>query len=53
MLVVGLLPVAMGMCTVTVRRLGITDISTTVLTTMLAALAPDTQLSGARSQKSD
>jgi uncharacterized membrane protein YoaK (UPF0700 family) len=45
-LIVGLLAVAMGMRTVSVRRLGISDISTTVLTTMLAALATDTQLPG-------
>jgi uncharacterized membrane protein YoaK (UPF0700 family) len=46
-MIVGLLAVAMGMRTVNVRRLGISDISTTVLTTMLAALATDTQLPGA------
>ena len=45
--VVGLLAVAMGMRTATVRRLGITDVSTTVLTSTLAGLAADTLLSGA------
>lgn len=38
---VGLLAVAMGMRTVTVRRLGISDISTTVLTSTLGGLAID------------
>jgi uncharacterized membrane protein YoaK (UPF0700 family) len=41
LLVVGLLAVAMGMRTITVRRLGIADVSTTVLTSTLAALASD------------
>jgi uncharacterized membrane protein YoaK (UPF0700 family) len=45
--IVGLLAVAMGMRTATVRRLGVSDVSTTVLTTTLAALATDTQLRGA------
>jgi uncharacterized membrane protein YoaK (UPF0700 family) len=40
-MIVGVLAVAMGMRTVTVRRLGITDSSTTVLTTMLAASGAD------------
>jgi uncharacterized membrane protein YoaK (UPF0700 family) len=44
--IVGLLAVAMGMRTVTVRRLGISDVSTTVLTSTLAALATETQLPG-------
>jgi uncharacterized membrane protein YoaK (UPF0700 family) len=47
LVVVGLLAVAMGMRTLTVRRLGIADVSTTVLTSTLAALAADTLLSGA------
>jgi uncharacterized membrane protein YoaK (UPF0700 family) len=42
--IVASLAVAMGMRTVTVRRLGISDVSTTVLTSTLAALAMDTQL---------
>jgi uncharacterized membrane protein YoaK (UPF0700 family) len=46
-MIVGLLAAAMGMRTVTVRQLGISNVSTTVLTTMLAALATDTQLPGA------
>jgi uncharacterized membrane protein YoaK (UPF0700 family) len=41
---VGLLAVAMGMRTVTVRRLGISDISTTVLTSTLGGLAMDVYL---------
>ena len=47
LVVVGLLAVAMGMRTATVRRLGIADVSTTVLTSTLAGLAADTLLSGA------
>ena len=47
MLIVGLLAVAMGMRTVTVRRLGISDVSTTVLTSTLAGLASDTLFRGA------
>ena len=47
MLIVGLLAVAMGMRTVTVRRLGISDVSTTVLTSTLASLASDTLFRGA------
>src|SRR5712691_1093390 len=47
LIVVGLLAVAMGMRTVTVRRLGIADVSTTVLTSTLAGLAADTLLRGA------
>jgi uncharacterized membrane protein YoaK (UPF0700 family) len=47
LVVVGLLAVAMGMRTVTVRRLGISDVSTTVLTSTLAGLAADTLLRGA------
>src|SRR5438067_7785412 len=39
LVVVGLLAVAMGMRTATVRRLGVTDVSTTVLTSTLAGLA--------------
>src|SRR5438105_14423907 len=38
-IIVGVLAAAMGMRTVTVRRLGISDISTKVVTTMVAALA--------------
>jgi uncharacterized membrane protein YoaK (UPF0700 family) len=45
-LVLSLLAVAMGARTATVRRIGITDFSTTVVTTLLAALASDTQLGG-------
>jgi uncharacterized membrane protein YoaK (UPF0700 family) len=45
--VVGLLALAMGSRTVTVRRLGISDVSTTVLTSTLAALATETQIPGA------
>ncbi len=41
---VALLAVAMGMRTVTVRRLGISEISTTVLTTTLGGLAMDVYL---------
>jgi uncharacterized membrane protein YoaK (UPF0700 family) len=44
--VVGLLALAMGSRTVTVRRLGISDVSTTVLTSTLAALAAETQIPG-------
>jgi uncharacterized membrane protein YoaK (UPF0700 family) len=44
--IVALLAVAMGMRTATVRRLGISDVSTTVLTTTLAALATDIHLPG-------
>jgi uncharacterized membrane protein YoaK (UPF0700 family) len=47
LLIVGLLAVAMGMRTVTVRRLGVSDVSTTVLTSTLAGLAADTLLRGA------
>jgi uncharacterized membrane protein YoaK (UPF0700 family) len=47
LVIVGLLAVAMGMRTVTVRRLGISDVSTTVLTSTLAGLASDTLLRGA------
>lgn len=47
LVVVGLLAVAMGSRTLTVRRLGIADVSTTVLTSTLAGLAADTLLSGA------
>jgi uncharacterized membrane protein YoaK (UPF0700 family) len=47
LVVVGMLAVAMGMRTVTVRRLGIADVSTTVLTSTLAGLAADVLLSGA------
>jgi len=47
LIIVGLLAVAMGMRTVTVRRLGISDVSTTVLTSTLAGLASDTLLRGA------
>jgi uncharacterized membrane protein YoaK (UPF0700 family) len=47
LVVVGLLAVAMGMRTATVRRLGIADVSTTVLTSTLAGLAAETLLSGA------
>jgi uncharacterized membrane protein YoaK (UPF0700 family) len=47
LLVVGLLAVAMGMRIVTVRRLGVSDVSTTVLTSTLAGLAADALLSGA------
>jgi uncharacterized membrane protein YoaK (UPF0700 family) len=47
MVVVGLLAVAMGMRIVTVRRLGISDVSTTVVTSTLAGLAADVLLSGA------
>jgi uncharacterized membrane protein YoaK (UPF0700 family) len=47
MAIVGLLAVAMGMRTVTVRRLGIADVSTTVLTSTLASLASDTLFRGA------
>jgi uncharacterized membrane protein YoaK (UPF0700 family) len=36
----------MGMRTATVRRLGVPDITTTVLTTILAALAADSSLAG-------
>jgi uncharacterized membrane protein YoaK (UPF0700 family) len=46
LLVVGLLAVAMGMRIVTVRRLGITDVSTTVVTSTLAGLAADALLAG-------
>jgi uncharacterized membrane protein YoaK (UPF0700 family) len=47
LVIVGLLAVAMGMRTVTVRRLGISDVSTTVLTSTLAGLAADTLMRGA------
>jgi uncharacterized membrane protein YoaK (UPF0700 family) len=47
LVIVGLLAVAMGMRTVTVRRVGISDVSTTVLTSTLAGLASDTLLRGA------
>ena len=47
LLVVGLLAVAMGMRIVTVRRLGVSDVSTTVLTSTLAGLAADALFSGA------
>lgn len=47
LIVVGLLAVAMGMRTATVRRLGISDVSTTVLTSTLAGLAADALFSGA------
>jgi uncharacterized membrane protein YoaK (UPF0700 family) len=46
LLVVALLAVAMGMRTVTVRRLGIADVSTTVLTSTLAGLAADALVHG-------
>jgi uncharacterized membrane protein YoaK (UPF0700 family) len=49
--VVGLLAVAMGMRIVTVRRLGVSDISTTVLTSTLAELAADALLLGAPFRK--
>ena len=41
------LAIAMGMRTVTVRRLGIADVSTTVLTSTLAGLAADALFTGA------
>jgi uncharacterized membrane protein YoaK (UPF0700 family) len=44
--VVGLLGAAMGLQTATVRRLGIPDITTTVLTMTLAGLAADSSLAG-------
>jgi uncharacterized membrane protein YoaK (UPF0700 family) len=47
LVIVGLLAVAMGMRTVTVRRVGISDVSTTVLTSTLAGIASDTLLRGA------
>jgi uncharacterized membrane protein YoaK (UPF0700 family) len=47
LLVVGLLAVAMGMRIVTVRRLGVADVSTTVLTSTLAELAANALLMGA------
>jgi uncharacterized membrane protein YoaK (UPF0700 family) len=46
LLVVALLAVAMGMRTVTVRRLGIADVSTTVITSTLAGLAADALMHG-------
>jgi uncharacterized membrane protein YoaK (UPF0700 family) len=45
--IVGVLAVAMGMRIVSVRRLGVADVSTTVITSTLAALAADALLSGA------
>ena len=44
--IVGFLALAMGLRTATVRRLGIPDLTTTVLTLTLAGLAADTQLPG-------
>jgi uncharacterized membrane protein YoaK (UPF0700 family) len=46
LVVVGMLAIAIGMRTVTVRRLGIADVSTIVLTSTLAGLAADALLSG-------
>jgi uncharacterized membrane protein YoaK (UPF0700 family) len=44
--VIVLTAVAMGLRTATVRRLGVVDITTTVLTSTLAALAADSSLGG-------
>jgi uncharacterized membrane protein YoaK (UPF0700 family) len=46
LVIVGLLALGMGMRTATVRRLGIADVSTTVLTSTLAGLAADTLMLG-------
>jgi uncharacterized membrane protein YoaK (UPF0700 family) len=44
--IVGLLALAMGLRTATVRRIAIPDLTTTVLTVTLAGLAADTQVPG-------
>jgi uncharacterized membrane protein YoaK (UPF0700 family) len=44
--IVGVLALAMGLRTATVRRISIPDLTTTVLTLMLTGLAADTQLPG-------
>jgi uncharacterized membrane protein YoaK (UPF0700 family) len=45
-LIIGLLAFAMGLRNATVRRLKVTDLSTTVLTMTLTGLAADSQLAG-------
>jgi uncharacterized membrane protein YoaK (UPF0700 family) len=45
-LVIGLLGVAMGMQNGTVRRLGVPDLSTNVMTTMITSTASDSRLAG-------
>lgn len=46
-IVIVLIAVAMGLRTVTVRRLAVADITTTVVTSVLAGLAADSSLAGA------
>jgi uncharacterized membrane protein YoaK (UPF0700 family) len=49
--VIGLLAAALGLQNATVRRLAITDVTTTVLTMTLTGLAADSSLAGGRSPR--
>jgi uncharacterized protein DUF1275 len=51
-IIIALLAVAMGMRNANVRRLGVPDLTTTVLTMTLTGLAADSQLGGGSGQGS-